>query len=85
MKILKKIISALITLLIIGYAVIVLIDFFQVRASKEPMVCKSYETHEYADGKTLEYKCLGYKIFKYERQSINAYEFGFFISEKGKD
>ena len=83
MKIAKKIISAIITIALVIYVAIVLIDFFQVRDSKDPKFCWESEVHKYSDGDTVEYKCLGYKVFKYNRTSISAHEFGFFIEEKG--
>ena len=81
-KVIKKIMSLLITMLLVGYIVIVFTDYLQANNSENPKFCYEEVVIPYDDGTTTEYKCLGYKIFKYERASINAYEFGFFITEK---
>ena len=47
------------------------------------MFCISEKTYKYADGKTYECVGIGYKMYKYERDSINATEFGpIFIEQK---
>ena len=58
-----------------------LTDFFRVRAEREPVFCIRKKTHTYEDGKVHECLGLGYKVYRYDRESLNeALEFGpFFI------
>lgn len=57
--------------------VIWLIDFNHVRNNEEPQFCISTTNHEYEDGNVKECLGLGYKIYSYNRKSMNtALEFG---------
>ena len=69
--------------LIVGWIVIILIDYINARKERTPYFCLKTEVKEYSDGKTTICTGLGYKIYDYNRQSINAIEFGpLFTKEK---
>lgn len=70
--------------IIIIWIIIFFIDYFRARQSKTPLFCISEETKEYDDGTVYSCTGLGYKMYKYNRSSIDAtIEFGpFFIKER---
>lgn len=78
------IIKVVILALIIIWIIIFFIDYFRARQSKEPIFCLSEQTKEYEDGTVYSCTGLGYKMYKYDRSSIDAsVEFGpFFIQER---
>ncbi len=78
------IIKVIVLALVIIWIIIFLIDYFRARQSKTPIFCISEETKEYDDGTVYSCTGLGYKMYKYDRSSINAsIEFGpFFIKER---
>lgn len=78
------IIKIVVLALIIIWIVIFFIDYFRARQSKEPIFCLSEQTKEYEDGTVYSCTGLGYKMYKYDRASIDAsVEFGpFFIQER---
>lgn len=62
---------------------IVFVDYFKTRNDKMPVFCIKETTYEYEDGKTYECVGLGYKMYKYNRDSITATEFGpIFIEQR---
>ena len=78
------IIKIVILALVIIWIIIFFIDYFRARQSKTPIFCLFEETKEYDDGTVYSCAGLGYKMYKYDRNSINAsIEFGpFFIQER---
>ena len=78
------IIKIVVLALIIIWILIFFIDYFRARQSKEPIFCLSEQTKEYEDGTVYSCTGLGYKMYKYDRASIDAsVEFGpFFIQER---
>ena len=70
--------------IIIIWIIIFFIDYFRARQSKTPLFCISEETKEYDDGTVYSCTGLGYKMYKYNRSSVDAtVEFGpFFIKER---
>ena len=70
--------------IIIIWIIIFFIDYFIARQSKTPLFCISEETKEYDDGTVYSCTGLGYKMYKYDRSSVDAtVEFGpFFIKER---
>ena len=80
----SDIIKIVILALIIIWIIIFFIDYFRARQSKTPIFCISEKTKEYEDGTVYSCTGLGYKMYKYDRASINAsVEFGpFFIKER---
>ena len=70
--------------IIIIWIIIFFIDYFRARQSKTPLFCISEETKEYDDGTVYSCTGLGYKMYKYNRSSVDAtIVFGlFFIKER---
>lgn len=70
--------------IIIIWIIIFFIDYFRARQSKTPLFCISEETKEYDDGTVYSCTGLGYKMYQYNRSSVDAtIEFGpFFIKER---
>lgn len=82
-KIINNIFRILLIILIVAWIGIIVVDYFKVKDGKEPKFCMSESTKTYSDGTV--YRCigLGYKVFRYDRESISAIEFGpIFIQEK---
>lgn len=70
-------------LLVIIWVYFVASDYIKVQNGETPKYCLKEITKEYDDGTVYSCIGLGYKVFRYERESINAFEFGpFFIKEK---
>lgn len=78
------IIKVAILALVIIWIIIFFIDYFRARQSKNPIFCITEKTKEYEDGTVYSCTGLGYKMYKYDRNSIDAsIEFGpFFIKER---
>ena len=78
------IIKIVILSLVIIWIIIFFIDYFRVRQAKMPIFCLTENTKEYEDGTVYSCTGLGYKMYKYDRDSIDAsIEFGpFFIKER---
>ena len=57
-------------------AIVWLTDFIKIQNSKEPAFCLTKKTHKFDDGVVEECTGLGYKIFDYKRDSIEAHQFG---------
>lgn len=78
------IIKVAILALVIIWIIIFFIDYFRARQSKDPIFCISEQTKEYEDGNVYSCTGLGYKMYRYNRNSIDAsIEFGpFFIKER---
>lgn len=83
-KIGKRIFDIVFWVLIISLAAIWLTDFFRVQNEKKPIFCLNEKTHEFDDGTVYECKGLGYKVYQYDRESINnAHQFSpFFVGMK---
>ena len=62
-----------------GWIVIVFTDYFRVRQNKEPLFCIHKVEQPYEDGTNTICTGLGYKAIKYNRDCLNASEFGPFI------
>lgn len=62
--------------LITALAIVWLTDFIKIQNDKEPVFCLAKKTHEFDDGVVEECTGLGYKIFDYKRDSIEAHQFG---------
>lgn len=59
-------------------------DFIKVKQQKKPSFCIKNNVYEFEDGTTQECIGLGYKVYNYDRKSVNIKtEFGpFFIKMK---
>ena len=80
----SDVIKVVLLAIIIIWIIIFFIDYFRARQSKTPLFCISEETKEYDDGTVYSCTGLGYKMYKYNRSSVDAtVEFGpFFIKER---
>lgn len=60
------------------------VDFFRVSDRKDPMFCLSKKTHTFEDGTVEQCTGLGYKVYEYNRASLDSgIQFGpFFIKMK---
>lgn len=61
---------------IVALAIVWLTDFIKIQNDKDPVFCLSKKTHEFDDGTVEECTGLGYKIYDYNRDSIDAHQFG---------
>lgn len=69
--------------LLVGWVIIIFIDYFQTRKDKKPLFCIKETTYNYDDGETYECIGIGYKMYRYDRDSISATEFGpIFIEQR---
>ena len=77
----QKVMNIILWVILIGWMVIVLIDFYNVNKKEEPFFCIKENTEKYDDGTV--YSCLGvgYKVYRYERSCFSAIEFGPFWSK----
>lgn len=57
--------------IILGLFAVWVTDFMRVRDDKKPMFCIKKIEHKYDDGTTEECVGLGYKVYTYNRKSIN--------------
>ncbi len=76
----SKIMNIVLWVILIGWMVICLTDFYNVSKEKEPMFCIKKETTKYDDGTVDMCLGLGYKVYNYKRASYSAIEFGPFWS-----
>ncbi|MBR1413238.1 MAG: hypothetical protein IJ574_01025 [Bacilli bacterium] len=79
----KKFFNFILVLLIFVWLCLLVTDFLRVKDEKQPIFCLKEVTKKYDDGEV--YICTGilYKVYKYDRDSISAREFGpFFIKER---
>ena len=82
-EVLNIIFKTLLLILVIVWVGIVVTDYLNTIHDKRLKFCLKESTHKYNDGTTYECVGLGYKMYKYERKSISATEFGpIFISER---
>lgn len=71
----KKTISAIITILLLALAVIWIWEYVEVQKGFKPKFCLKENEYTYDDGKTYECVGPGYNVYRYERTSINAIQF----------
>lgn len=87
MKIFKKVVSYLFTIIFICWIGIGVYDFLKCGQKdkdgnvSKPLIVLDKKTHNYEDGSVTEYISLGYKYIEYNRVSISAYEFALFWSD----
>ena len=73
----------LVLVIFVAWVFIVFVDYFKTRNDEMPVFCINEKTYTYDDGKTYECVGLGYKMYKYQRDSITATEFGpIFIKQR---
>ncbi|MBE6160824.1 MAG: hypothetical protein E7158_01200 [Firmicutes bacterium] len=79
----RKIFNTIFTVVLISWVVIVFTDYMNAKNDKPLKFCIKEFNHKYDDGETYECVGLGYKMYKYNRHSITAKEFGpIFIRER---
>lgn len=79
----KLVLRICLFLVIALWVSIMLVDFVRTKKEKKPLFCITKHTYQYEDGKTDECIGLGYKVYRYERKSITANEFGpIFIKQR---
>ena len=79
----SKIFNLLLTLIVFGWVAIAVIDYINVSQEKEPIFCLEKETITHEDGTVDVCTGIGYKVYKYNRASIQGTEFGpFWIEER---
>lgn len=67
----KRIFDIVFWVLIIGLAIIWVVDFVNVKQNKEPRFCVKTVIHQYSDGTVKECVGLGYHVYNYDRTSTN--------------
>ena len=78
----KKIISLIVTILIIGWIAIIMYDAIN-STNGNPKFCLSKQIKNYNDGTVEICHGLGYKVFIYNRADYKGIEFGpFWMQEK---
>lgn len=80
----RKIFDVVFWVCITILAAIWLTDFFRIKSDNDPMFCLSKKTHDFDDGTVEECKGLGYKVYEYNRKSLNGYQFGPFFAKMKK-
>lgn len=79
----KFCLKILILIVFASWILIVFYDYFTTLNDQNPKFCIAEKTYTYDDGTTYECVGLGYKVYKYNRSSIHAKEFGpFFIKQR---
>ena len=78
----KKILSFILMIAIIILAFIFIKDYVNVTNEKDPQFCLKEVIHEFEDGTVKECIGLGYKVYTYNRSSMNQGDhFGHFFSK----
>ena len=78
-----KILDIVLWVILIGWMIIVFMDYYRVTNEKEPKFCIKEETIQYEDGTVESCTGLGYKVYEYNRESYNAIQFGpFWIKDQ---
>lgn len=78
---LKKLISAIFTILLVALATVWIWDYSRVQKGFSPKFCLKENVYTYDDGKTTECVGLGYNIYNYERKSITTVQFSPFFTK----
>jgi hypothetical protein len=81
-SVIGKIFDVVISVIVFGIMFVWIFDFFSVYNDKEPKFCLEREIREYEDGSTTVCTGLGYKVYQYDRYSIEGSEFGPFWMEE---
>ena len=84
-NIIISIFNFILTIVVFGVVGMAVIDFINVNQEKEPIFCNHEEWTQYDDGTVELCVGVGYKVYRYNRESIKGSEFGpFWIEEKTK-
>lgn len=83
MKKVKKIFGILISVIILAWVCVVVVDYYKALNDDKLIFCMKEETKKYDDGTVYVCTGAGYKFYKYDRDGVKATQFGpFFIEEK---
>ena len=74
----KKVISALITIILLVWVGLLAYDYYRSTKNEPPLIIIKEETHNCKGGQVLEYTSLGYKYIKYNCSSRVGFMFGGF-------
>ena len=77
-----KVFDVVISIVVFSIMFIWIFDFLNVYTDKDPKFCLEKEIKEYEDGSTTICTGLGYKVYQYDRYSIEGSEFGPFWMEE---
>lgn len=75
-SIVSKVINTIIWIVLIFWMITVITDYINVKKEKDPIFCWGEKTTEYSDGNVVQCTGLGYKVYKYNRETLKAIEFG---------
>lgn len=73
MKLVKKIISIIIFILLISWLGILVRDYFKAQEALKPLICISEETKTINNGEYYECISLGYKYYEYTKDGKTSY------------
>jgi len=74
---LKKVLNVLIILIFIVWCYLIISDYLRVKNDKKAIYCLEHVIYDYTDGSVEECVGLGYKVYYYDRTSVNVKtEFG---------
>ncbi len=82
----SKFIKYCISLIIIAWGFLVIIDYYMTKHDKDPLFCVSNVVIEEEDGYVTVCKGLGYKYYLYKKDSYSLKKFvPFWIKDSGED
>lgn len=68
----KKIFDIIITLLFIIWVYMIITDYIKVKNDEKAVFCLENVIYDYVDGSVEECKAFGYKVYYYNRDSLNV-------------
>lgn len=77
----SKIMNVVLWVVLFAWIAICFFDFVTVKGNHDPKFCISKKTTTYSDGKVESCTGLGYKVYRYDRESFSGLEFGPFWSK----
>lgn len=81
----KRILDVLIIILFIGWLYMIVTDYVKVKNGEKAVFCLEHVIYDFIDGSAEECKALGYKVYYYDRDSLNVKtDFGPFWMEMKK-
>lgn len=83
-SVLSIVINVVFSIIFFAWIAMLLYDYVNVSKAHNPKFCLSHVIKDYTDGSVEICNGLGYKVYKYDRLSYKAIEFGpFWMKEKG--
>jgi len=80
----KKILNIIFWVVICLMFFVWIFDFIKIKNHDEPFFCIYEKTHEFDDGSVKECLGLGYKVYTYERESLEGMKYGPFFMKMEK-